>query len=107
MEIWLWVTKLGGQNVILGLPWLKIWNPQINWLTGDMEIPDKPTGWQRMANGLQKATEINHFQVDNYQIKPRRFIKVKQPTIMEEEKERIVEELEEEVHIRIKESISQ
>ena len=70
MEIQLWVTKLGGQNIILGLPWLKIWNPQINWSTGEMEIPDKPTGWQRMANSFQKAIKINYFWVNNYQTKP-------------------------------------
>ena len=107
MEIRLWVTKLGGQNIILGLPWLKIWNPQINWSTGEMEIPDKPTGWQRMANSFQKAIEINYFWVDNYQTKTRQLIKVKKATMTEEEKEKIVEELEEEVHICIKESISQ
>ena len=107
MEIQLWVTKLGGQNIILGLSWLKIWNLQINWSTGEMEIPDKPTGWQRMANGFQKAIEINYFWVNNYQTKPRQLVKIKRPTMTEEEKERIVEELEEEVHIWIKESISQ
>ena len=89
MEIRLWVTKLGGQNIILGLPWLKIWNPQINWSTGEMEIPDKPTGWQRMANSFQKAIEINYFRVNNYQTKTRRLVKVKRATMTEEEKEKI------------------
>ena len=32
------VTDLGKEEIILGLPWLKEHNPQINWLEGTMNI---------------------------------------------------------------------
>ena len=94
MEIRLWVTKIG-QDVILGLPWLKNWNPKINWTTGRMELPGRPTGANRFRNSLQKAVEINFFRAGQKQLES------------QQEKEKILAELEEEIHIRVKESISQ
>jgi Zinc knuckle./Retroviral aspartyl protease. len=38
------VTKLGNQEMLLGLPWLKEHNPEVNWATGDVKMsrcPDK------------------------------------------------------------------
>ena len=32
-----YITGLGKQKVILGLPWLKKHNPEINWQTGKLE----------------------------------------------------------------------
>jgi len=32
------ITDLGKEEIILGLPWLKEHNPQINWLEGTMNI---------------------------------------------------------------------
>ena len=31
-----YITRLGNQKIILGFPWLKKHNPQINWKTGDI-----------------------------------------------------------------------
>ena len=54
------VADLGGENVILGLPWLRKANPLINWTTGLVrinprpiveEVPEPPTG-----NTLGKPT---------------------------------------------------
>ena len=35
MNLWLLVTGLGKQKIILGFPWLHEYNPEINWKTGD------------------------------------------------------------------------
>ena len=35
MDLWLLVTGLGKQKIILGFPWLHKQNPDINWKTGD------------------------------------------------------------------------
>ena len=32
-----YVTRLGKQKVILGLPWLRKHNPEINWQTGKLK----------------------------------------------------------------------
>ena len=32
------VTNLGKEQMILGLPWLKEYNPKINWATGTIDI---------------------------------------------------------------------
>ena len=32
------VTNIGPEDVILGLPWLKKWNPNIDWETGDVQF---------------------------------------------------------------------
>ena len=34
---WFYVTRLGKQKAILGLPWLKKHNLEINWQTGKLE----------------------------------------------------------------------
>ena len=34
---WFYVTRLGKQKVILGFPWLKKNNLEINWQTGKLE----------------------------------------------------------------------
>ena len=36
------IADLGGENVILGLPWLRKVNPLINWTTGSIRINPKP-----------------------------------------------------------------
>src|ERR1700677_4801347 len=33
-----WVCSLGADRVILGLPWLRLHNPVINWSTGEIEL---------------------------------------------------------------------
>ena len=35
-------TNLGGESVILGLPWLRKVNPHINWQQGYIRIPPRP-----------------------------------------------------------------
>jgi len=38
------VTKLGNQEMLLGLPWLKAHNPEVDWVTGEVKMnrcPDK------------------------------------------------------------------
>ncbi|KAJ3925024.1 MAG: hypothetical protein NXY57DRAFT_968546 [Lentinula lateritia] len=36
------VTNIGSENIILGLPWLRKVNPDINWRDGQIQIPAKP-----------------------------------------------------------------
>ncbi|KAK1220043.1 hypothetical protein PQX77_017216 [Marasmius sp. AFHP31] len=33
------VTELGGENIILGLPWLRKTNPQVDWEKGQVSVP--------------------------------------------------------------------
>src|SRR6266550_896077 len=40
-EVWFYITKLGDQKVILGLPWLKQVNPDIDWSTGTVSFPEE------------------------------------------------------------------
>lgn len=40
-EDWFYMTKLGDQRIILGLPWLHKINPQIDWSTGTVRFPDE------------------------------------------------------------------
>ena len=39
--IWLLVTNIGKHNIILGLPWLREYNPVINWKKGTMTMPER------------------------------------------------------------------
>jgi hypothetical protein len=32
------VTKLGNQEMLLGLPWLKAHNPEVDWVTGEVKM---------------------------------------------------------------------
>jgi hypothetical protein len=36
------ITDLGPEDIILGLPWLRRINPEVDWDTGTMELPDSP-----------------------------------------------------------------
>jgi hypothetical protein len=36
------ITDLGPENIILGLPWLCQINPEVDWDTSTMELPDSP-----------------------------------------------------------------
>src|SRR6187551_4030159 len=36
------VTALGGENIILGLPWLRKVNPQVDWERGRLSVPKRP-----------------------------------------------------------------
>jgi hypothetical protein len=36
------ITDLGPEDIILGLPWLRWINPEVDWDTGTMELPDSP-----------------------------------------------------------------
>ena len=38
-NIQLMVLNLGWRQVILGMPWLQKWNPQIGWLSKTLTIP--------------------------------------------------------------------
>ena len=35
----IWVTDIGEEDFVIGLTWLKRWNPKINWKTGKMTMP--------------------------------------------------------------------
>ncbi|ESK84042.1 pro-pol protein [Moniliophthora roreri MCA 2997] len=37
----LMVSRLGGEQIILGMPWLRHYNPQINWKHRKIEIPPR------------------------------------------------------------------
>ena len=38
-DVCLMVLNLGQKQIILGMPWLKKWNPMINWITKQITIP--------------------------------------------------------------------
>ena len=61
VETWMdfLVTELGGENVILGLPWLRKVNPQVDWEQGRLSVPkhlvtieevEDEDYWQGMGN---------------------------------------------------------
>ena len=43
-------TNLGGENVILGLPWLRKVNPHINWQQGYIRIPPRPVTMEEIPD---------------------------------------------------------
>ena len=50
------VTNIGKNNLILGLPWLKKKNPQIDWKTGRMELT-KLTHKEQIAAAIRRDRE--------------------------------------------------
>ena len=42
MTEWFYVTTLGDQSLILGLPWLEKYNPIINWKEKTLEFRSSP-----------------------------------------------------------------
>ena len=50
------VTNIGKNNLILGLPWLKKNNPQIDWKTGQMELT-KLTHEEQIAAAMRRDRE--------------------------------------------------
>ena len=50
------VTNIGKNNLILGLPWLKENNPQIDWKTGRMELTES-THKERIAATMRRDRE--------------------------------------------------
>ena len=38
----LMILSLGRQQIILGMPWLRKWNPRIDWMTNTVSIPKSP-----------------------------------------------------------------
>ena len=50
------VTNIGKNNLILGLPWLKENNPQINWKTGRIELT-KLTHKEQIATAMRRDRE--------------------------------------------------
>ena len=50
------VTNIGGNNLILGMPWLKECNPTIDWKTGRMELPSR-TRKEQLAEAIRKTKE--------------------------------------------------
>ena len=72
-----YVTGLGKQKIILGLPWLRKHNPEINWQTGKLE-------WQTRSNPkrffiFKKKEKTNNGQMENETSKSNL-----PPTVMEE-----------------------
>ncbi len=60
-EDWFYVTKLGDQKVILGLPWLKQVNPDIDWSTGTVSFPE-----ERSINDDPEGEELEDDETDTY-----------------------------------------
>jgi hypothetical protein len=66
------ITGLGNQKVILGLPWLRKHNPEINWKEGTLhwrtttmeEVLDKEEHLNRPINALDKVL-LEYFGVEN------------------------------------------
>ena len=42
-QVELTVITLKGYDIVLGMPWLKIHNPEVNWSTGTIRVNDKHT----------------------------------------------------------------
>ncbi len=60
-EDWFYITKLGNQKVILGLPWLKQVNPNIDWLTGTVSFPK-----EQSINDEPEAEELEDDKTNTY-----------------------------------------
>ena len=76
LEIRFLITKLPDSKLILGLPWLKEHNPDINWETGQIKIdPEKRT--RRFSRTMRQALEIREFRLKNYQETPVMAIRTK------------------------------
>jgi len=60
-EDWFYITKLGDQKVILGLPWLKQVNPNIDWLTGRVSFPE-----EQSINDELEGEELEDDETDTY-----------------------------------------
>ena len=43
-------TNLGGENIILGLPWLRKVNPHIDWQKGYIRIPPRPVTMEEIPD---------------------------------------------------------
>jgi len=55
------VCKLGKTDIILGIPWLAAYNPEINWETGEVKMTRHPPLYrqtpERKATRKRQATE--------------------------------------------------
>jgi hypothetical protein len=55
---WFLITSLGDQKMILGMPWLKDHNPEINWKRGTLKIVD----WSReQGRSIHQITQAIRF----------------------------------------------
>ena len=45
------VLSLGCRQIILGMPWLKKWNPTINWKKNTMTLPKNPLATESFKVG--------------------------------------------------------
>lgn len=59
----IWVTDIGEEEFIIGLTWLRQWNPNIDWITGKMiislQIRAKITKSQEIAQPLKMNQRKN------------------------------------------------
>ena len=65
-----WVCGLGADRVILGLPWLRLHNPVINWSTGELEMSRCPRSCghvytENKKEKLRKAEPVPPFVVED------------------------------------------
>src|SRR6202453_3216255 len=65
-----WVCGLGADRVILGLPWLHLHNPIINWSTGEIKLSRCPRSrgyvyTENKKEKLRKAEPVPSFIVEN------------------------------------------
>ncbi len=60
-EDWFYITKLGNQKVILGLPWLKQVNPDIDWSIGTVSFPE-----ERSINDDPEGEGLEDDETDMY-----------------------------------------
>ena len=72
-----YITGLGKQKIILGLPWLKKHNPEINWQTGKLK-------WQTRSNLKRFFIFRKKERTDNGQTKNETSKSNPLPTVMEE-----------------------
>ena len=56
MNIWLLITDLGKETIILGLPWLQQYNPTIDWAKGTIDLTT--------VNSQSTFREVLHRKID-------------------------------------------
>jgi hypothetical protein len=57
------VTNLGKQKMILGLPWLREHNPEVNWKSGEVKMSRCPTRCRTCQDEVKVERKIRHAEV--------------------------------------------
>jgi len=52
------VCNLGKTEVILGMPWLQVHNPEINWETGEVKMMRCPPLYDRRLREVERVRRV-------------------------------------------------